>query len=211
MHDAFVLLVGCLIASLATTFYNYSMTPAAHKIDYLALLRGVNVGGNGIISMPTLRQALTNKGFENVRTYIQSGNILFSSTNIDREQLTRAIQKCIKSTFNLDVAVVLFTKDEWRQIITDAPAWWGDDTDWKHNLLILLPPTTVTETIDAIGTLKPDIEAIQPGKGVVYQSMSFKLFGRTTTGNLASNPIYKRMTIRNYNTSTKLLTLLNKD
>ena len=187
------------------------MTPAVHKIDYLALLRGVNVGGNGIIGMPTLREALTDSGFSDVCTYIQSGNILFTSTNIDREQLTRAIQKCIKSTFNLDVGVVLFTKEEWRQIISDAPAWWGNDTEWKHNLLILLPPTTVTETIDAIGTLKPDIEAIQPGKGVVYQSMSFKLFGRTTTGKLASNPIYKMMTIRNYNTATKLLAQLDKD
>jgi uncharacterized protein (DUF1697 family) len=179
-------------------------------IDYLALLRGVNVGGNGIISMPALREALTKAGFENVRTYIQSGNILFTSASTDREQLTRAIHKCIKSTFGLDVAVVLFTKEEWRRIIRNAPDWWGADIEWKHNLLILLPPTSAAETIDAIGRLKPDIEAVLPGEGVVYQSMSFKLFGRTTTGKLASNHIYKMLTIRNYNTATKLLALFDK-
>lgn len=187
------------------------MATPSKQIDYLALLRGVNVGGNGIISMPALRQALTDTGFNNVRTYIQSGNVLFRSTNTDRRQLTQTIHECIKSTFDLDVEVVLFTKEEWHKIIINAPTWWGADTEWKHNLLILLPPIRAAEAIDAIGTLKPDIEAVLPGKGVVYQSMSFKLFGRTTTGKLASNPIYKKMTIRNYNTATKLLALFDKN
>ena len=179
-------------------------------IDYLALLRGVNVGGNGIISMPVLRETLTDAGFENVRTYIQSGNILFTSTTTDRQQLATALRTCIQSTFNLDVAIVIFTNDEWHTIITEAPTWWGADTEWKHNLLILLPPTTALETAAAIGTLKPDIEELQVGNGVVYQSVNFKFFGRSTTGKLASNPIYKKMTIRNYNTATKLLALFDK-
>lgn len=65
------------------------------------------------------------------------------------------------------------------------------------------------ETIRAIGELKPDIEAAEPGNCVIYQSMSFKFFGRTTTGKLSSSSIYKKMTVRNYNTATKLLTLLD--
>jgi uncharacterized protein (DUF1697 family) len=66
----------------------------------------------------------------------------------------------------------------------------------------------MTDVVQAIGSLKPDIEAMAPGQGVLYQSMSRELFGRTTTGKLVSSPIYKQMTIRNYNTVTKLLTLL---
>lgn len=185
---------------------------ASHpQVNYLALLRGVNVGGNGLISMPSLRQTLTNSGLDNVRTYIQSGNILFTSAIADRNKLSKIIHDCIAANFNLDVALVLFTKDEWQIVIDEAPSWWGTDPEWKHNLIALLPPTSVTETIEAIGVLKPDIEAVQAGNGVVYQSMSFKLFGHTTTGKLAANPIYKKMTIRNYNTATKLLALLNQD
>lgn len=60
-----------------------------------------------------------------------------------------------------------------------------------------------------VGELKPDIETIEPGNGVLYQSMSLKMFGRTTTGKLVSNPIYKKITVRNYNTVTKLFSLLN--
>jgi uncharacterized protein (DUF1697 family) len=186
------------------------MKSADKQIDYIALLRGVNVGGNGIISMPLLRDALANAGFENVRTYIQSGNILFTSTNTNRQELSGNIRACISKNFSLDISFVLFTKNEWQRIITKAPTWWGDDPDWKHNLLILLPPTIAPEAAAAIGTLKPDIEELHVGDGVVYQSVNFKFFGRSTTGKLASNPIYKKMTVRNYNTATKLLALFDK-
>ena len=179
--------------------------------NYLALLRGINVGGNSLISMPLLREALSGAGLENVRTYIQSGNVLFTSTNSDRQELSRIIHECIRSNFQLDVAVVIFTSDEWQDIINDAPKWWGVDPDWKHNILALLPPISSLETVEAIGALRPDIESVAAGNGVVYQSMSFKLFGRTTSGKLAANPIYKKMTVRNYNTATKLLVLLNQD
>ncbi|MDO8736242.1 MAG: hypothetical protein Q7K29_04070 [Thermoleophilia bacterium] len=80
---------------------------------------------------------------------------------------------------------------EWKKIIKSAPDWWGVDPEWKHNLLIMIKPCDMKEVISAIGELKPDIEAIQAGDGVVYQSMSKKLFGRTTTGKITSNPVYK--------------------
>jgi uncharacterized protein (DUF1697 family) len=107
------------------------------------------------------------------------------------------------------VEVVVFSQSEWRQIIAAAPSSWGADKTWKHNLLVLLPPYNMAEAVTAVGALKPDIEAMRAGDGVLYQSMSQALFGRTTTGKLASNPLYKRLTIRNYNTATKLLALLD--
>jgi uncharacterized protein (DUF1697 family) len=104
---------------------------------------------------------------------------------------------------------VLFSKDEWVEIIAAAPLWWGQYKTRKHNILVLIPPYDIREVITSIGELKPDIEAMHPGDGVLYQSMSLELFGRTTTGKIASNPVYKKMTVRNYNTATKLLSLLN--
>jgi uncharacterized protein (DUF1697 family) len=72
----------------------------------------------------------------------------------------------------------------------------------------MLKPYDMQQVVADIGDLKPDIEMLIAGEGVLYQSMSLALFGRTTTGKLATKPIYKRMTVRNYNTSMKLLTLL---
>jgi len=176
---------------------------------YLALLRGINVGGNSLIKMADLKLALAQSGLQNVRTYIQSGNVVFESEATDTLVLAQEVSKSIKNHFKMDVQTVVFSKKQWSGIIATAPKWWGADKEWKHNLLVMIPPFTMPEIVAAVGQLKPDIEAMQPGNGVLYQSMSLKLFGRTTTGKLASNPVYKQMTIRNYNTATKLVKIMD--
>jgi uncharacterized protein (DUF1697 family) len=175
---------------------------------YLAFLRGINVGGNALIKMADLKTWLADAGLQAVRTYIQSGNVLFESDTTDKLALAKTIERAIESHSKLDVKVVVFTKKEWQDIIAAAPKWWGKQPEWKHNLLIMLPPFDMPEVVKLYGQLKPDIEALQPGLGVLYQSISFQDFGRTTAGKLAANPIYKTMTIRNYNTAQKLLALL---
>jgi uncharacterized protein (DUF1697 family) len=175
--------------------------------QYLGFLRGINVGGKSLIKMAELREALEQAGLQNVRSYIQSGNVLFTSNMSDKHALAKRITEVIAEAFQLSVATAVFTADEWHTVIKQAPDWWGRDTTWKHNLLILTAPIETSEAVEAIGILKPGIEAVAPGKRVVYQSMSFQEFGKTTTGKLASNPVYKKMTIRNYNTATKLAAL----
>ncbi len=102
----------------------------------------------------------------------------------------------------------MFSKNKWQSIIDKAPNNWGRDKTWKHNLLALIKPYAMQQVMSDIGELKPDIEMLVPGEGVIYQSISFKMFGRSTSGKLAGKPVYKQMTIRNYNTATKLLPLL---
>lgn len=175
---------------------------------FVALLRGVNVGGQAKVKMSELAAELTADGFNNVSTYINSGNVLFDAD--PAANLADRVAATIKRHFGFDVEVVVFDRDQWQQIIDEAPADWGTDADWKHNLLVMIPPYEMNKIIHSIGSLKPGIEALVPGRGVLYQSMSRELFGRTTTGKLASSPVYKKMTVRNYNTATKLLELLSK-
>lgn len=176
---------------------------------YLALLRGINVGGKSKVSMADLRDALVASGLDDVRTYIQSGNVIFSAEKSSKTDVLAAqISKVLSQKFKLDVAVVVFSKDQWSRILAAAPKWWGVQPDWKHNLLVVIPPGTVQAVLDDIGELKPDIEKVEAGSGVVYQSMLFTKFGQTSSGKLASRPAYKTLTIRNYNTATKLMNLL---
>jgi uncharacterized protein (DUF1697 family) len=177
---------------------------------YLAFLRGINVGGNSLIRMAELTKALEAAGLQGVKTYIQSGNVIFVSAEKDKTKLAALIKSTIHNAFNMIVDIAVFTQEEWRTIIKVAPSWWGDNQDWKHNLLIMIEPYDMQETIAFIGELKPDIEALQAGNGVLYQSLSFERFSRTAGGKLASKPIYKQMTVRNYNTATKLLGVLDK-
>lgn len=175
---------------------------------YVALLRGINVGGNSIIRMADLKTCLEEAGLHDVATYIQSGNVLFSSP-LEQASLVSLIEIAIRDRFGFEVPVAVFSRERWREIIEAAPKEWGSNPAWKHNLLILLEPYDMGEIIKQIGVLKPGIETLVPGDGVLYQAMSLKLFGKTTTGKLAASPVYKRMTVRNYNTSRKLLELLD--
>jgi uncharacterized protein (DUF1697 family) len=174
---------------------------------YIAFLRGVNVGGKSLLSMPMLRDALEKSGLEDVRTYINSGNVFFTHKEANEEDLSLHIHEIINKEFKIDSGVVVFSKSAWEKIIQSAPGWWGKDESMKHNILIMLRPYDMPSVVEAIGVLKPDIEHMTPGDGVLYQAMSLKLFGRTTTGKLAKSPVYKQMTIRNYNTATKILAL----
>jgi uncharacterized protein (DUF1697 family) len=175
---------------------------------YLALLRGINVGGHNQILMPSLRQALTESGLEQVRTYIQSGNVIFQSTLASLE-LAQQIEQTIKAQFSLQVPTAVLAEDEFRKIMENAPTTWGQSPDWKYNLIVLLKPYDIAHVLDAIGELQPGLETLHAGEGVLYQAMSKELFGKTTTGKLASKPIYRKMTIRNANTCAKLLELLD--
>lgn len=182
------------------------MSDAANA--YLALLRGINVGGNNMIKMAELKTCLEDAGFQNVRTYIQSGNVLFNAQDGDTAKLEKRMEEVIQERFGLQIRVAVFSKEEWGAILDNAPQNWGKEPSWKHNILVLLRPYNMDNAVAAIGELKPEIETMIAGKGVLYQSASIKMVGRTTTGKLASNPMYKQMTIRNYNTATKLLALL---
>jgi len=175
---------------------------------YLALLRGVNVGGKGMIKMAELRDALAARGLSEVKTYIQSGNVIFSSGIRDTDELAGLIKSTIRKSFRLDVDVAVFTRAQWKRVIDGAPGWWGADASWKHNLLVVIKPYKAKDVVAAIRGLKPDIEAIEPGRGVVYQSLSISRFGRTMSSKLIGKPVYKKITIRSFSTANKLQALL---
>ncbi|WP_135556925.1 DUF1697 domain-containing protein [Paenibacillus cymbidii] len=87
---------------------------------FIALLRGINVGGNNKISMAELKRVLLAAGFERVQTYIQSGNVLFESDK-DAESLRSQFQAEVKSAFGIACSVLLRTHEEWKQIIAACP------------------------------------------------------------------------------------------
>ncbi len=180
-------------------------------MQYVALLRGINVGGNNKVPMADLRTCLQSIGAENVRTYIQSGNVVFTSNSRDETTLTAHVEQAIEKQFGFPIIVALFSQAEFEYIADHVPKRWLKNPEWKYNYLFLKKPTTAEDALQAMGELRADIEAAVPGHGVVYQGISIKFFGRTTAGKIISKPIYKQMTIRNHNTVRKLLDILHAD
>ena len=177
-------------------------------MNYLALLRGVNVGGNSILRMEELRTCLEKIGLDQVRTYIQSGNVLFAAPKQPAGRLAGRVEVAIEQRFAMPVGVAVFSAREWQEVMTQAPNWWGAREDWKHNLVALLPGTKPAEVLAAMGDLKPEMETVAAGTGVVYQSLSKDFSGRTSSDKLARHPINRRVTVRNSNTARKLAQLL---
>ena len=178
-------------------------------IQYLVFLRGINVGGKSLIKMAELKAALEADSFKHVKTYIQSGNVFVTTPEKDAVKVARAVSKSIAKHFKLDVKAVAFTKQEWQRVVAEAPKWWGTGDGWKHDLLILLPPYDMKDVMTSLGEPKPDIENIGSGAGVVYASLVIKKFSSTRISKLVGTPLYKQVTIRNYNTATKLANLFD--
>jgi len=88
---------------------------------YVALLRGINVGGHKLIKMKELTRIFTDAGFKNVRTYVASGNVIFESGSANRAALTRKIEKALQKALGYDVTVVLRTLSEIESIVNRNP------------------------------------------------------------------------------------------
>lgn len=90
-------------------------------MKYIAFLRGINVGGKNKIKMETLREACTTVGFESVKTYINSGNIIFETKKTEDRKLAEKISAAIEKEFGLSIKVIVRTADEIKEIVENNP------------------------------------------------------------------------------------------
>lgn len=174
---------------------------------YIALLRGVNVGGKNKASMPELKAAFENAGFAAVSTYINSGNILFSSEKTEITDLQHQCSRVIKNVFGLEMSVAVLPVKALADTLAHAPEWWDADADSKHNAIVVIAPDTADAVIKAVGEAKPEYEKVACHGQVIFWSAPLKTFSRTRWSKVVSSSAYGSITIRNANTMKKLLQL----
>ena len=175
---------------------------------YVALLRGINVGGKNLIRMPALKAAFEADGFEDVSTYIQSGNVLFASSDTRSAALTDRIEAMLAEAFDYVPTVVVRSKKQLRAIVDGAPkGFGGQPAKYRYDVIFLKEPLTARKAIGEVPT-NPAVDTAHAGMGVLYFS---RLTAKATASRLSkivSSPIYPSVTIRNWNTTTKLLSLM---
>ena len=174
---------------------------------YIALLRGVNVGGKNTVSMPVLRGAFEKAGWCNVSTYINSGNILFSCDNTDVEALQQQCRQIIAEKFDLDIPVALMSPKTLASALSNAPEWWDSDKTLKHNAIFVISPTNTETIIEEVGEINPEYEQAAHYGQIVFWSAPLKTFSKTRWSKFVSTTACSRITIRNANTAKKLLQL----
>jgi uncharacterized protein (DUF1697 family) len=177
---------------------------------YVALLRGINVGGKNAVPMPALKASFEDAGFGNVTTYIQSGNVVFDAPSSSQAELTRRIEGIIRKAFvHYDASVVLRSRSQMRSVVDRAPKGFGTEpAKYRYDVVFLKPPLTAKTAIKDIAT-KEGVDRIWAGTGVLYMSRLDSRATQSRLNRVASLPIYKNMTIRNWNTTTKLVALLD--
>lgn len=173
-------------------------------MKYIALLRGINVGGKNKVSMSLLKESFELVGFANVSTYINSGNVLFESNIKDKVRLVRMCEQAIDDNFGFHVVCSVISCSELKEALDNTPKWWGKDDGQKHNAIFAIAPATAEQIVSEVGKAKPEYEKVAVYEPIIFWSAPLKTFGRTRYSKIVGTKTYKSITIRNANTTKKL-------
>ena len=176
---------------------------------YVALLRGINVGGKNLIGMPALKAFFEAQGFAGVATYIQSGNVVFTSSEGSAALVAR-IEAGLSEAFAYPASVVLRSRQQLRRIVEGAPAGFGARPAlYRYDVIFLKEPLSASEALER-APARPGVDQVFSGSGVLYFSRLVRKASESRMSRITALPIYRQMTIRNWNTTTRLLELLDE-
>jgi uncharacterized protein (DUF1697 family) len=173
------------------------------------LLRGINVGGKNKMPMADLRKCLGDLGFSNVSTYIASGNVLLKSAKGAKE-IKAQIEKALPERFKLDnelIKVLVLTQDQFQDVIDNKPEGFGEQPDKYHSDVIFLMDIDSAQAMSVFDP-REGVDKVWPGEGVIYSQRLSAQRTKSRLGKIIGTPAYQSMTIRSWNTSTKLLKML---
>jgi uncharacterized protein (DUF1697 family) len=171
---------------------------------YVALLRGINVGGKNPIKMTELRACFEDEGFRDVSTYIQSGNVVFASDATRVAELVTHIERMLAASFDYEASVAVRSRTQMRAVVERAPAGFGaDPSRYRSDVIFLKPPLTARAAMKSVRT-RDGVDQAFPGTGVLYFARLTSRASQSQLSRLVGMPVYQSMTIRNWNTTTTL-------
>ena len=176
-------------------------------MTYVALLRGINVGGKNITKMAALKACLEEAGLDRVETFIQSGNVVFETRQKSLARLTAQIDAAIAAALGIDPRVVVLSRDRLKAVLDGAPVGWQSRTDLRKNIAFLRPAVTAALALKEVD-VRPGVDAVESGEGVLYLSTTLRDVGKSRLSRIVMKPVYQQMTIRTYGTCQKLQSLI---
>lgn len=181
-------------------------------MKYIALLREINISDKNKISMSELKLELEKNKYQNVSTYLNSGNVIFESNINNKEDIMKDIYKIIKNKFNLEIPIFVMTSLELEDILNNNPKWWGTENEEIYdNLIFVIPPTKYEDVYNTIGEPKEDIEKIKKYNDSIFWSYDLKNYRKSNWWNkAASTNISDKITIRTANTMKKVLEICKR-
>ena len=171
---------------------------------FVALLRGINVGGRNPIRMPELVACFEEAGFEDVSTYLQSGNVLFSADGAKGPKLEADVEAMLERRFGMPLLVVIRSRDELAQTIDAAPADHGSPK-LRSDIFFLKHPLSAEQALAEMPELREGVDSVAPGPGAIYFSRVAARATKTRIQQFMAKPVFQQVTVRTWRTSVRLL------
>ncbi len=176
---------------------------------YISLLRGINVSGQKKIPMAELKSLYKSLGFENVTTYIQSGNVIFSSAERDESKLSALISDKIQEVFSFDIEIIIRSKESWASIIQNNPFTNRKSINPKKLHVTLLSQVPSDINTGVLNKVKLSLEEYVICEKEIYLYCP-EGYGRSKlSNNLIESKLKITATTRNWNTVNKLFEIAN--
>jgi uncharacterized protein (DUF1697 family) len=178
----------------------------AKDMTYVVLLRGINVGG---LKMPMsdLKTSLSTLSLDDIKTYLASGNVSFSSS-LGKEELKKKIEFTLSKDFSYTKEMFIYTSEELALIIDNYP--FASEYDMHRYVIFSLNPETIDRLVDEAEELSLVSESIKRGEDVLYWTVSVGLTLDSSIGKLISNKHHKdQLTTRNLKTLDKINNFVN--
>ena len=175
-------------------------------MEYVALLRGINVGGNAKVEMSKLKTIFEKIGCQKVSTYINSGNVIFEAKQPHKELVT-AIEAAIKKELGMDIPVVVRDADNIKMLCEKIPEEWTNDDECKTDVLFLWDEVDSADVVNK-AVINPELENVLYLPGALIWNTGRENVAKGAGVKLIGTTLYRRMTVRNINTVRKLNTLL---
>jgi len=176
---------------------------------YVALLRAINVGGKNLVSMASLKASFERRGFQDVTTYINSGNVLFRSAETDARKLEESIDRMLSREFAVNSKTLVRSYREMARVVKTMSQMWRRDPRWRRNVIFLRDSIDPERVLAGI-TLKPDIERVVCCPGTLLWSARVSDLTRAAMLKLSSQPVYRDLTVRNMNTTARIFELMTR-
>lgn len=176
-------------------------------MTYVGLLRGINVGGKNKVDMKQLKGVFEDAGMRSVRTYINSGNVIFETPERGRARVTQRLEKAIARRFGFEVRVLLRDLKTMRTLVHAIPRGWTDDATMRCYVMFLWSDVARPSVLRRI-PIKPEMDDVLYIAGAIVWRVDRKNITRSGMTRMVSTPLYQQMTIRSVNTTRKLLELM---
>lgn len=173
----------------------------------VALLRGINVGGNNKVPMAELRRLCLDLGWTGVTTYINSGNVVFESTALDHLRAAAALEDAIEAAFGFRCRVLVKSGDVVRTIAAAIPERWSNDDRMKCDVVYLLDGVDPHEVSASLAP-RDGIDAVVHTDGALVWMVARQDAARSGLHRLIGTAAYQRATVRNANTARRLAAMV---